>query len=377
MSHDKRIESAGAEVARSLRFSRLLIPVLIGIGVVAYLLWRQFEPEEFAKINWTLHTLGWIGLAALLLIVRHLAYAVRLQILSDGFFSLRKSIQLIFIWEFSSAITPTAVGGSAVALFVLSRENLPFARTATIVVHTVVLDTIFFIGFLPILYMFFGSSMIRPGMASFFDVDGWGLTFVATYLVMAAYGGFFFYGLFRNPNQFKRILVILTYNRFFRRFRHQAIDTGNDIIAASRELARHPFSFHLKAFGATVVAWSCKFLVLSALINGIVPEPDLSFGHQAQLFSRLMAMLVIMAFSPTPGGSGFAEYVFGGFLSDFVPRGIALVIASIWRLMAYYFYLFAGAIIIPAWLQSHLKRRRPALPDGTSPAEDLTASGKE
>lgn len=358
MSTHKRIEKAGEEAARSLRVSRLLIPVLIGVGVVAYLLWKQFDPAEFAKINWTYHTLIWVGIAAGLLVIRHLAYATRLWILADGFFSFGKCIKLIFLWEFSSAVTPTAVGGSAVALFVISREKLPFARTATIVVHTVVLDTMFFIGFLPVLFAIFGSDMIRPDMRHFFDVDGWGMTFIGTYLLMAAYGSFFFYGLFRNPNQFKRLLVIFTYNKLLKRYRHQAMDLGNDIILASHELAQHPFSFHLRAFGATVIAWSCKFLVLSALINGVVPDMDLAFGTQALLFSRLMAMLVIMAFSPTPGGSGFAEYVFGGFLSDFVPKGIALVIAFMWRLMAYYFYLLAGAIILPSWLQSHLLRKQ-------------------
>jgi uncharacterized protein (TIRG00374 family) len=358
MSNRKRLEEAGAQVAASLKFSRILIPVLIGIGVVGYLLWRQFDPVEFAKIHWTMHTLGWVGLALFFLIIRHLAYAMRLYILSDRFFSYRKCIELIFIWEFSSAITPTAVGGSAVALFVLSKEQLPFARTATIVVHTVVLDTIFFVGLLPLFYFAFGSAMIRPGMSNFFDVDGWGITFIVTYLVMAAYGSFFFYGLFKNPNQFKRLLVIFTYNRFLKRFRHQAIDAGNDIILASKELAHHPFSFHLRAFAATAIAWSCKFLVLSSLINGVVPGISLTFEAQSLMFSRLMAMFVIMAFSPTPGGSGFAEYVFGGFLSDFVPPGIALVIALMWRIMAYYAYLFAGAIIIPAWLQNHIKLQR-------------------
>lgn len=365
MSRQTRLDKAGEEVAKSLRTSRILIPVVIGILVVIWLLWRQFDPVEFAKINWTFHTLLWIGLAAVFLILRHLAYAMRLWLLAEGFFTFRKCIKLIFIWEFSSAITPTSLGGSAVALFVLSRENLPFARTATIVVHTVVLDTLFFIGFLPVLYLFFGSSMIRPDMNNFFDVDGWGVTFIATYLVMATYGAFFFYGLFYNPNQFKRILVIFTYNRFLKRFRHKAIETGNDIIVASKELARHPFSFHLRAFLATSVAWSCKFLVLSALINGIVPDGPFGIQDQALLFSRLMAMLVIMAFSPTPGGSGFAEFVFGGFLSDFVPKGIALVIASIWRLMAYYAYLLAGAIIIPTWLQSHIPKIHIRIP-GTS-----------
>ncbi|NJN77591.1 MAG: hypothetical protein HC803_04080 [Saprospiraceae bacterium] len=48
----------------------------------------------------------------------------RLHILTEGEFTWRKCFELIFIWEFSSAVTPTSVGGSAVALFVLSQEKL-------------------------------------------------------------------------------------------------------------------------------------------------------------------------------------------------------------------------------------------------------------
>ena len=70
----------------------------------------------------------------------------------------KKCIELIFIWEFSSAVSPTSVGGSAVAFFVLAQEKLSTAKTATIVLYTVVLDTIFFVGTLPILFAFFGTK---------------------------------------------------------------------------------------------------------------------------------------------------------------------------------------------------------------------------
>jgi glycosyltransferase 2 family protein len=226
MTKNRRLDKAGAEVTRSLKLSRIIIPVLIGIGVVAYLLWKQFDPVEFAKINWTFYTLVWVGIAAGFLIIRHLAYAMRLWLLSDKFFTFKKCIKLIFLWEFSSAITPTAVGGSAVALFVISKEKLSFARTTTIVLHTVVLDTLFFIGILPLLFLVFGSNMIRPDIGNFMEVGGWGFTFIITYLLMAGYGTFFYYGLFRNPNQLKRLLVIFTYNRFLKRYRQNAIDLG-------------------------------------------------------------------------------------------------------------------------------------------------------
>ncbi|MEZ4941465.1 MAG: hypothetical protein R3D58_11365, partial [Saprospiraceae bacterium] len=59
---------------------------------------------------------------------------------------------------------------------------------------------------------------------------------------------------------------------------------------------------------------------------------------------------IIMAFSPTPGGAGLAEVALAGFIADFVPAGIGLIIALLWRSMAYYGYLLLGAFVVPAWI---------------------------
>ena len=60
---------------------------------------------------------------------------------------------------------PTSVGGSAVALFVLAQEKLSAAKTATIVIYSAVLDTLFFVSTLLVLYLVFGWVMIRPDLA--------------------------------------------------------------------------------------------------------------------------------------------------------------------------------------------------------------------
>ncbi|MCB0682350.1 MAG: flippase-like domain-containing protein, partial [Saprospiraceae bacterium] len=130
---EKEFTEEQQDVLKSIRLNRVILPILLGVGVVIYLLWRQFDPEEFAKIDWTRHTLFWVLATVGLLIVRHLSYATRLRILSNREFSWRKCIELIFIWEFSSAVSPTSVGGSAVAFFVLAQEKLSTAKTATIV----------------------------------------------------------------------------------------------------------------------------------------------------------------------------------------------------------------------------------------------------
>lgn len=346
------------EVLQSIRISKVILPVLIGIGVVFYLLWKQFDPEEFANINWTIHTFVWIGVAVALLIVRHLAYATRLRILTEGDFSWFKCIELIFIWEFSSAVSPTSLGGSAVAFFVLAQEKLSAARTATIVLYTIVLDTIFFVGTLPILFFMFGPDMIRPGMR-LENIDGWGYTFFFAYVIMAVYGSLFYYGLFVNPRQMKRLLVAFTYIPFFKKFRQRALSLGSDMMVASQHLKKQNWRFHLGAFLSTATAWSCRFLLLGSLIVAFIPTLPIDFWTQAALFARLQTMFVIIAFSPTPGGAGFVEILFGGFLKDYVQTGTSsLVIASIWRIISYYSYLLAGAIVIPNWLRNVILNRK-------------------
>ena len=64
-----------------------------------------------------------------------------------------------------------------------------------------------------------------------------------------------------------------------------------------------------------------------------------------------------MLISPTPGGSGFAEYVFKEYLGEFLPSmGVAVAIAILWRFVTYYPYLIAGALIIPKWIIKAFKK---------------------
>ncbi len=339
--------------------SRIIFPVLLGIGVVIYMLIQQFDPEEFAKIEWTTHTLIWIVLALALVVIRHLAYSLRLYILSQKEFSYKKCIELVFIWEFSSAVSPTSLGGSAVAFFILAQEKLSTAKTATIVLYTIVMDTLFFIGSFPILFLIFGTNIIRPQMQGWNDIDGWGYTFIFAYVLMATYGTIVYVGLFQKPHQIKRFLVGFTRIRFLRKHRRKAVEMSNDMVAASRELQKQNWRFHVGAFVSTAVAWSCRFLLLNCLIIAFVPTVSLGFMEQFALYSRLQTMFVIIAFSPTPGGAGFVEILFTGFLTDYVRAPTSgFLISTIWRLMAYYAYLLAGVIVIPNWIRTILNERK-------------------
>lgn len=356
-----QLDQKQQDALHSIRVSRIILPVLIGVAAVGYLLWRQFDPVEFYTISWTTHTFLWIATCVGIIVIRHLAYATRLRILSEKAFSWKKCIELIFIWEFSSAVSPTSVGGSAVAFFVLAQEKLSTAKTATIVLYTVVLDSAFFITSLPLLFLVFGTNMIRPDVQTIEDIGGWGFYFIFAYSLMAVYSSIFYYGLFVNPQQMKRVMVGVTSIGFLRRYRRGAVELGNDMIIASKQLKSQNWHFHLRAFLATAVAWSCRFLLLNCLIIAFIAEMPLDFLTQFELYARLESMFVIIAFSPTPGGAGFVEVLFGGFLSDYVTNPTyATVISTLWRLLSYYSYLLAGAIVIPNWIRSVLNERRKA-----------------
>ena len=335
----------------------MLLPILIGVAVVAYLMWKQFDPEEFNKIIWSRHTFFWITLAIVCLVIRHLANSYRLYILADQAFSFKKCIELIFIWEFSSAITPTSVGGSAVALFVLAQEKLTVAKTSTIVIFTIVLDTFFFCSTLLIYFIILGPIIIEPGFTSW-GAMSLGKVFIGAYIFMACYGFLFFYGLFFKPVWIKKLIYRFARFPFINKFREKLNAVGDDIVRASKDISTKKWDYYVKSFGATFLAWSVRFLLLSFLIVALVPLAQYDFQTMFVRHSRIESMFVMLAFSPTPGGSGIAEIMFKDYLGDYAPAGIAVLIALVWRIITYYSYLLAGSIVIPNWIRKIINSKK-------------------
>jgi len=334
-----------------------MIPVLIGAAVLVYFILNTIDWQEFYAIQWNTKMIFWVVIAILFLTFRHLCYAYRLRVLSQGEFTWLKCVQLIFIWEFSSAVSPTAVGGSAAALFVLSREKVSAARVTAIVLYTAILDTIFFVGTLPILLFCFGPSIIRPGLTDMMNLDGWGKSFMVAYFFMALYGSFFFYGLFIKPEGFKKLALGLTSIGFLKRWRTKAEKLGNDFIVASKEMSNHGFYFGFKAFLGTAGAWSSRFILLNCLIIAFQQDISLDILTQSALYARLETMFVVMAFSPTPGSAGVAEILFHSFVYDYIPNETSSsIVAILWRLMTYYLYILVGALVVPAWIRGLVKK---------------------
>jgi len=251
---------------KSIRLSRIIPPMVIGLAVVGWMMYRQLDLEELSKIDWSNTMFLWVFLAIMMYVIRHMFYSWRLRIMTDNEFSWPKSMELIVLWEFASSVSPTSVGGSGVALFLLAQEKLSTAKTVSVVLYSMVLDTIFFVASLPLLYLVLGAIMIRPGMTSLTDLDGFGYTFFGVILFMSLYGAVFFYGLFINPNTIKSILLFMSRWSILKRFKSDLEKTAEDVVATSIEMQKKTFGYHIKALVSTTGAWVFRFLAVNCII---------------------------------------------------------------------------------------------------------------
>ncbi len=336
-------------------FRRIIIPVIIGFAVIGYLISQDIGRSELNSISLNYQSLLFFIGAVLLIAIRDLAYMYRIRLLTDKALSWRKSFDVIFLWEFASSVTPSVVGGSAFAVFILIKEKLGSGRSAAIVMVTALLDELFYIVMVPLVFMIAGFDRLMVVGSSFHFlgmVFGPMGIFVVGYILISILTILLSYGVIFNPNSFKWLLIRITAMPFLHKFKAGAEKTGNQVIEASNEFRGKSVKFWLRAFGATFFSWTARFWVVNFLIMGFTGLIPIS--ENLLIYARQLMMWVIMLVSPTPGGSGIAEYFFPVFLREFIAGkagDLTTLVAFAWRLITYYPYLIIGAFILPFWLR--------------------------
>ncbi len=340
--------------------SRAIYPAVIGLGVIAFMLYRDFDPRVFDVIDFSWRILFWILVAILFMAGRDLGYIIRLRVLSSGDLSWRKCFRIVMLWEFTSAITPSAVGGTSVAIVYLHKEGLTIGRSSAIVMLTSFLDELYFIIMFPLMIWLIGKTRLFDLENLSEDGFAMGLMTIAWigYGLKLAYLLLLSYGLFYNPRGLKWFLLKVFRVRFLRKWYRSVNTVGTDIILSSNEIRQRGAGFWAKSFGSTFLSWCSRYLVANALILGLFGMSD-----QLLLFARQLAMWIMMLIMPTPGGSGFAEYIFTVFCEDLIPvapelqAGAATLVAVMWRLITYYPYLAIGAVLFPRWVNRNFSKR--------------------
>ena len=100
------MQSDNRKILNAFRPSRIIYPILIGLGAATYLLVKNFDRSSFEKIEWTWVSLFWIFMALMMMVVRDGAYMIRIRALTDNELNWRQSFNVIMLWEFASALAP-------------------------------------------------------------------------------------------------------------------------------------------------------------------------------------------------------------------------------------------------------------------------------
>lgn len=306
--------------------------------------------------NWTGSTLAFLLLAILMVLLRDFFYICRIRLLTDKQFSWKQSFQVIMLWEFGSAITPSVVGGSALAFFIVSLEGIPAGRSTAIVMSTALLDELFYIVVTPIVILLIGSELAFSTYTHFSFLSG---TFGVKIIFGIGYGFmcllslFILFSIFWYPRKSKQFLRFLGTRKMFHKWQEKFVKMGDDIVTTSKELRGKSVWFWTKAYGYTLLSWTARFFVVNFLLLMVS-----STGNHILIWVRQLVMWIILCISPTPGSTGIAEFAFPIFLGEFIPEGMSSFMSIAWRMFTYYPYLVIGLIVLPIWTKRVIRRQR-------------------
>jgi len=322
--------------------------VLIGLGIIFLMFY--LDPNVNAQTLKGVFdgSIWWIIVAILVILCRDIGYIYRIRVVTDQHLSWTRALYVIILWEFASAVTPSVVGGSAVAIFILNKEGIKLGKAIAYVMVTAILDNLFFVIGAPIILYFAqgnifpASRMMEMRLGRSLEVLFW-----ISYGLYASYSLIMALALFYRPRVFKWVLIKIFSIKWLRKWKYSASEFGNQIIEASKELIGKNYKYWLTIIGATIFIWSSRYLMLNALIGAY---ESLSISEHVVIFARQVIMWIVMMISPTPGSSGTAEFFFGQFFAEFL-NGYTFVTSILWRMLSYYPYLILGAIFLPRWIK--------------------------
>ncbi len=307
----------------------------------------NYKKERFSDIlnsvEWNISMIIWLFVAIVFAIGRDLFYVLRIRFLTDHQLSKRAGWNVILLWEFASALAPGVMSGSAVAMFILNKEKITLGRSTAVVIITILMDNLFYLLCIPLFIFFIGSAALFPINTTIQTIFWMAYAIFSTICLLMGFCVFY------KPSIFRQIILSLLKLPFLRRWRDGGEKTAREIEVASEEFSGKPLLYWIKVFFYTASSWTCRFLVINALLNAFLP---LSVKENMFIYGKQLVLWLLMRVSPTPGGSGVAEYSFSILLQDFSQTATLLIcIAFLWRLISYFPYLIIGSILLPKWLK--------------------------
>lgn len=334
---------------------RLVLPLLLGFGVIGYMLYTSYEPGQVDTLLQASPL--WVCMALLVLLVRDFGYIYRIRYITDKVLNWKQSFNVIMFWEFASCALPSVMGGTTVVAYILFKEKIPLGKAIAQVMVTSLLDNLYFVLAVP-LVLFFTMESVLPEISGLNGTlrDTIAVAFTVSYLLIALYAFTMFYALIINPKAVKQLILRLSQLKSFRRWREQMFRHANELLIASQHLRSRKAAYWLHAGISTSFVWTARYLIIGCLIAAFT---HLNLHDHLVIFSRNLIYKIVLFVSITPGAAGIAEIAFPAFFGTFLGSFTTMVVL-LYRSLTHYLYLVLGAIIFPRWAARAFKGSEPA-----------------
>lgn len=329
---------------------QILLPVGISLLVVAILMNENITADSFEGFVFTRRSMMGIALAIVAWGVQNLAMAYRYYMLAYPYMSKMGALRVTFLVDFASAVTPSAVGGSSVAFLFMGNEGVSVGRSTAIIIGGLFLDELF-MSIVGLVSLFFVHQGLGIEGISAFSL-GIHVTLALLTVMLSLWTLALYVSLFHKSSWVGNFFLWVTSWKPLRRWRGGAERLKSDLMTASHEMRSMHWWYWVKLFGTTIISWGARFAIASLLVYGF----STMNVDWAITYIRQMIIWIIAIITPTPGGSGFAEYMFQVAYKDYLLNpAIALTVALIWRAITSFSYLVIG----PITLMYQLRHKKP------------------
>lgn len=259
--------------------------------------------------------------------------AAKIRFLSEKKLSWMASVRIVLAWDFTSAVTPSTIGGAPMATYAMTKEGLKLGDSGAIILYGVLLDQLWYALAIPILLLAgIYYEVVPAGIGLVGDIS-MGLLYVG----LLSYAGVLAYGVLINPAAIKKVVKVVFKLPILRKMGDRIEVEAENLEEYAHQLRKKPFSFLLKAFGLSTMSWLARIALPTIVVLSLLPAPEVLS------VLRSLAMNLAFLIVPTPGGSGGVEGLFVLFQGPLISReGFIGLAVFVWRIISYYISIGLG-----------------------------------
>ncbi|WP_421774054.1 lysylphosphatidylglycerol synthase transmembrane domain-containing protein [Gracilimonas sp.] len=309
----------------------LIISILLSLATMAGVIYWTYTPGVLEFLSKS--RLPGLIIALVVSLIRVWFSAAKIRFLSEKKLNWYASIRVVLAWDFTSAVTPSTIGGAPMATYAMTKEGLKLGDSGAIILYGVLLDQIWFALAIPILLVsgiFY--EVVPPEIGLVGDVS-MGLLYVG----LLSYAGLLAYGVLVNPTAIKKVVKFVFKLPVLRRMGDKVEEEAENLEEYAQQLGQKPLSFLLKAFFLSTMSWLARIALPTIVVLSLLPAPE--------VLSVLRSLAMNLAFLvvPTPGGSGGVEGLFVLFQGPLISReGFIGLAVFLWRIISYYISIGLG-----------------------------------